>query len=182
MRAAAARSIASGKSANRVRTRRGSQVRTGVRAVSVCEGIKDRDACPGDVGDVPRDEHQVVDFGGCRHQPIDQRQWIGDAQERPGLGNGLVNRKHTISKAGPHLRKPLMKAISLIRIVAALQFDTAPNFGEDNDARADFLPRRLGNLFGDIRVRPLSLADLGNDVSIEEEFQSSTSCQPFWRG
>jgi hypothetical protein len=40
----------------------------------------------------------------------------------------------------------------------------------------------LGNPFGDVRVRTLSLADLGNDVCVEEEFQSSTSRQPFWRG
>lgn len=182
MRAAAARSFASGEGANRVRTCIEVRGFAPVRAASVCEGIKDRDACPGDVGDVPRDERQVVDFGGCRQQPIDQRQWIGDAQERPGLGNGLVDRKHTISKAGPRLREPPVKAVGLIGIVAALQFDTTPNFGEDNDARADVLHRRLGNPFGDVRMRPLSLADLGNDVCIEEEFQNSTSRQPFWRG
>ena len=101
---------------------------------------------------------------------------------RPSLRYRLIDREYSISEPGSHLRKPPVKTLCLFRIRAALKFDTAPDFGKDDNTGADVLDRGLGNPLYDVRMRSLPFSNFRNHIRIEEKFQSSTLRQPLWRG
>src|SRR5260370_20720199 len=120
---------------------------------------------------------------GCRRQePIDQRQGIGNSEQRPGFGDRLVDGQDTIPKPGPHLRERSIERFGLFRIAPPFQLDATTDFGEDYDARPDLLDGSASDPAGNVRMGSVALADLGNDVRVEQEFHRSTSRQSRWRG
>lgn len=93
---------------------------------------------------------------------MDHGQRMAHAQQRPRLGNRLVDGENALAKPRPHLHVPAVEPFGLLGIAAPFEFDGAADFGEHHNTRADVLHRGLRNPLDDTGMRPLAFADFGN--------------------
>ncbi len=117
---------------------------------------------------------QPIDRGrGCQ-EAVDHRSRSQSAHPSPSMGHSIVDSKHTTVECDFNLTEPSFERRSLARVVYARKFNSLADVSENERAQKHL---RIGDRrvpFHDVRIAPLALANLGDDVGIEQIAHRST--------
>src|SRR5882724_2558724 len=141
---------------------------------SSVEGIQDAGTSPGDVARIASHERQIVNQGRRGQQSVDGRQRIGNVEPAPKLRHRLIDGQDAALVAVGEAAEPMIEALGRGAVPGSEALDTLPKLSENEDRQAKLVVVGFVEPAHDAPIGAGSLADLGDDVRIDEKAHNRT--------
>lgn len=137
------------------------------------ERIQAGHACVRYVRNIPCNQRKAINVCGRCQQAIDGWQGSNPVESTPFFGDRHRDRQNPPTERLPDLREPSIKSDCLLRVARPGSFDSLSNLTDDENAEIQILVSDSGKPRCYMRVHPALLSNLGYDVCVDQETQSS---------